>query len=97
MKVELDLSNYATKGDLKNAAGVDTSQFPKKVDLADLKSDVDKLDIHKLENVRTNLSHFKNKVDKVDIDKWVPVPVDLIKLSDVVKKAVAKNTYIMLR
>ena len=97
MKVELDLSNYATKGDLKNAAGVDTSQFPKKVDLADLKSDVDKLDIHKFENVRTNLSHFKNKVDKVDTDKLVPVPVDLIKLSDVVKKDVAKNTYIMLR
>ena len=95
MKGELDLSNYATKGDLKNAAG--TSQFPKKVDLANLKSDVDKLDIHKLKNVRTNLSHLKNKVDKLDIDKLVPVPVDLIKLSDAVKKNVAKNMYIMLR
>ena len=43
VKVELDLSNYATKVDLKNVKGVDTSQFAKKVDLADLKSDVDTL------------------------------------------------------
>ena len=34
IKVELDLSNYATKADLKNATGVDTSKFAKKVDLA---------------------------------------------------------------
>ena len=37
VKVELDLSNYATKADLKNATGVDTSKFAKKVDLANLK------------------------------------------------------------
>ena len=37
-----DLSNYATKSNLKNAAGVDTSKFAKKVDLANLKSNVDK-------------------------------------------------------
>ena len=43
MKVELDLSNYATKTDLKNATGVDISKFAKKVDLANLKSHVDKL------------------------------------------------------
>ena len=42
MKVELGLSNYATKADLKN-----TSDFVKKTDLAHLKSDVDKLDIDK--------------------------------------------------
>ena len=42
VKVELDLSNYATKVDLKNATGVDTSDFVKKTDLANLKSDVDK-------------------------------------------------------
>ena len=40
-KVELDLSNYATKADLKNATGVDKSKFFKKVDLAKLKSDED--------------------------------------------------------
>ena len=48
VKVELDLSNYATKTDLENATGVDTSPFSKKTDLASLKSDVDKLDIDKL-------------------------------------------------
>ena len=48
MKVELDLSNYATKTDLKNAAGIDKSSLAKKVDLASLKSNVDKLDIDKL-------------------------------------------------
>ena len=47
MKVELDLSNYATKADLKNAISVDTSKFAKKVDLANLKFHADKLDIDK--------------------------------------------------
>ena len=51
VKVELDLSYYATKADLKNATGVDTSKFAKNFDLANLKSDVDKLDIEKLKNL----------------------------------------------
>ena len=42
VKVELDLLNCATKADLKNARGVDTWKFAKKVDLANLKSHVDK-------------------------------------------------------
>ena len=92
VKVELDLSNYATKADLKNATGVDTSKFAKKVDLASLKSNVDKLDIDKLKNVPTNLSNLKSKVDKLDIDKLAPVPVDLSKLSNVVKNDVVKKT-----
>ena len=50
------MSNYATKTDLKNATGVDTSRFAKKVDLANLKSNVDKLDTDKLKNVPTDLS-----------------------------------------
>ena len=65
---------------------VDTSDFAKKTALANLKSDVDKLDIDKLKNVPSNLSNLKSKVDKVDVHKLVPVPVDLGKLSDVVKK-----------
>ena len=48
MKVGLDLSNYATKSDLKSEAGVDTADFAKKADLASLKSDDDNLDIDKL-------------------------------------------------
>ena len=94
VKVELDSSNYATKADLKNATGVDTSDFAKKTDLANLKSDVDKLNVEKLKNVPTNLSNLKSKVDQLDVDKLVPVPVDLFKLSDVVKNDVV---VIMLR
>ena len=45
MKFELELSNNSIKTYLKNANWVDTSSFAKKADLANLKSDVDKLDI----------------------------------------------------
>ena len=51
LKVELDLSNYATKTDLNNAAGADTSDFLKNTDLARAKSDVDKLHTDKLKKV----------------------------------------------
>ena len=61
VKVELDLSNYATKSDLKNATGIDTSKFAKKVDLASLKFNVDKLDVDRLKNVPTNLRIWKVK------------------------------------
>ena len=43
----------------------------KKTDLANLKSDVEKLDIHQLEKVPTNLSNLRSKVDKLDVDKLV--------------------------
>ena len=55
VKVELDLSNYATKTDLENATGVDTLSFAKNIDLAYLKSDIDKSYIDKLKNISTNL------------------------------------------
>ena len=57
------MSNYATKADWKNATGVDTSKFAKKVDLGSLKSNLDKLDIDKLKNVPSNLSNLKSKLD----------------------------------
>ena len=59
VKVKLDLSNYATKMDLKNATGIDTSSFAKKFDLANLKSNLDKLDVDKLKNVSTNSKQFQ--------------------------------------
>ena len=86
VKVELDLSNYATKADLRNARRVDMSNFTKKVDLASLKSEVHKLDVDKSEKVPTGLNSLKSKVNKLDVDKLGPVPVDLSKLSHVVKK-----------
>ena len=91
MKIELDLSNYATKTDLKNATEVDTSSFAKNIDLANLKSDVDKLDIDELKHVSSGLSSLKSKADKLDVDKLVPVPIDLSKLSDVVENYVVKK------
>ena len=93
VKVELDLSNYATKTDLKNLTGVDTSSFAKQVDLANLKSDVAKLDIDIL---KTNLSNLKSKVGKFDVDKLIAGPVDLNKLSDVKKMMSLKKMFIML-
>ena len=45
VRFEWDSSNYATKTNLKNATDADTSKFAKKVDLANLKLDVDKLDV----------------------------------------------------
>ena len=77
VKVKLDLSNYETKADLKNATGVDTLDFAKKTDWANLKSDVDKLNIEKLKTVPSNLSNLKGKVDKLEVDKLVLIPVDL--------------------
>ena len=49
------------------------------IDLTDLKSDLDKLDIDKFKNVPSNLSNLKSKVYKLDDDKIVPVTADLTK------------------
>ena len=104
VEIELDLSNYATKSNLKHATGVDTSKLAKKVDLAKVdltirfQSNVDKLDIDKSKNVPSNFNNLKSKVDiELDIDKLVPVPVDLSKLSDAVKNNVATKDGYMLR
>ena len=70
INVRVDLSNYATKTDIKNISHVDTSSFA----------------------LKSNLASLKTEADKLDIDKLVPVPVDLIKLSDVVKNDVVKKT-----
>ena len=91
MKVELELSNYSTKTDFKNAKGIDTSSFAWKIDLASLKSNVDKLDIDKLKKVLTNLMNLKSTVGKLRVDKLLLVPVYLSKLSDVVKNAVVRK------
>ena len=63
------MSNYATKADSKKGKGIDTSSFAKKVDLANLKSDVGKVDIGKLKNIPTNVNNLKSKVEKLGVDK----------------------------
>ena len=66
----------------------------KKTYLANLKSDIDNLNIDKLKNIPTNLNNLKSKADRLYVDKLVPVPLDLSKLSDVVKNdIVKKNVY----
>ena len=70
IKVELDLSNYATKKDINDITRVDVSGFASK----------------------TNLAALKTEVDKIDADKLKAVPVDLAKLSNVVKNKVVKKT-----
>ena len=64
----------------------------------DLSNYAIKADIKNISNVgtssfasKTNLSSLKVEVDKLDIDKLVPVPVDLSKLSDVVKMMLLKK------
>ena len=69
VKVELGMSNYAAKADLKKYNRCWYIKFCKKTDLANLKSNIDKIDIDKLKNVPSNLSKSKNKIDKVDIGK----------------------------
>ena len=68
VKVVLDLSYYATKKDLKNATGIDISFFAKKVDITNLKFDVDKSDIDKLLPVPVDLSKL-NDVVRNDVIK----------------------------
>ena len=75
INVKVDLFNYATKADIKSISYVDTSNFA----------------------LKTNLANLKTEVDKLDIDKLVPVPVDLSKLSDVVKMMLLKRVIIMLK
>ena len=56
INVKVDLSNYATKADIKNTSHVDASSFPLKTNLANLKTEIDKLDVDKLAPVPVDLS-----------------------------------------
>ena len=70
IKVEIDLANYATKDDVKNITDVHVSSYVTK----------------------TNLAALKSEVDKIDVDKLETVPVNLAKLSNIVKNDVVKKT-----
>ena len=71
INVKVDLSNYATKSDLKNVTHVELGSFA----------------------IKSNLASLKTEVDKLHIDQLAPVPVDVSKLSDVVKNDVKKTVY----
>ena len=68
IKVELDLSNYATKDDVKNITHVDVSSYATKTILASLKTEVDKIDTDKLKTVPADLAKLSNVV-KNDVVK----------------------------
>ena len=68
INVKVDLSNYATKTDLTNVTHVDTSSLALKTNSANLKIEVDKLDIDKLAPVPVDLSKLRDIV-KNDVVK----------------------------
>ena len=89
INVKVDLSNYATKTDLKNVTHVDTSSFALKTNLANLKTEVDKLDIDKLVPVPVDLSKInvvKNDVVKKTVYDKLVAKVYNIDTSDFVLK-----------
>ena len=69
INVKVDLSNYATKSDIKNISHVDTSNFELKTNLASLKTEVDKLDIDKLAPVPVDLSKVGDVVKNYVVKK----------------------------
>ena len=68
IKVKLDLTNYATKDDVKNITHVDVSSYATKTNLASLKTKVDKIDTYKLKTVPADLAKLSNIV-KNDVVK----------------------------
>ena len=65
INVKVDLSDYATKTDIKNISHIDTSSFALKSNLASLKTEVDKLDIDKLVPVPVDLNKLSDTVKYV--------------------------------
>ena len=83
IKAELDLSNYATKNDLKNITHADVSSFASKTDLAALKTEEDKIDVDKLKTAPTDLAKLTNAVEN-----------DLVKKTDYNTKVTIIETQI---
>ena len=77
--VKLNVFNYATKSDIKNAMGVDTLKFAKKDDLINLKTEVDSLDIDKLETNQVNVKKKKKKMSN-EVDKKLLKYISIIQI-----------------
>ena len=69
IKVELDLTNYATKTDLKNITHTDVRNFASKTNLAALKTEIDKIDVDKLKTVSDDLAKLSNVVKNEVVKK----------------------------
>ena len=71
INVKVDLSNFATKTDLKDVTHVDTSSFALKTNLANSKTEIDKLDIDKLAPTLADLSKLSNVAKNDFVKKTV--------------------------
>ena len=69
VKVELNLTNNATKTDLKNITHVDVSSFASKTNLAAIKTEVDKIDTDKLKTAPTDLPKLINAIERDVVKK----------------------------
>ena len=90
IKVELDLTNYATKDDAKNITHVDVSTYATQTNLAALKSEVDKIDTDKLKTVPADLAKLSNVV-KNDVVKKTDYNTKLTSIENQIA-GVTKNT-----
>ena len=106
VKVELDLTNYATKTDLKNITHVDVSSFASKTNLAALKTEVDKIDIDKLtdlakltnavENDLVKKTVYNTKVTSIEIQIAGLTKNTVDNLADITKlKAIDTNSFVL--
>ena len=90
IKVELDLSSYATKYNAKNITHADVSSYASKTNLAALKTEVDKIDIDELKTVPNDLAKLsnvvKNDVVKKTTDNTLKNKVDAIDTSSFVTR-----------
>ena len=69
INVELDLTNYATKTDLRNITHTDVSSFAGTTNLSALKTEVDKIDVDKLKTVPDDLAKLSNVVKNEVVKK----------------------------
>ena len=69
INIELDLTNYATKTDLKNITHVDMSRFASKTNLAALKTEVDKIDVDELKTAPVDLAKLTNAIENDVVKK----------------------------
>ena len=103
IKVELDLSNYPAKDDVKNITHVDVSNYASKTNLAALKTEVDKIDTDKLKTVPDDLAKLTNVVKNETVKKIDFIVDDYVKktkfsadtnaLDDKINKVDKKNSW----
>ena len=107
IKVELDLTNYATKTDLKNITHVDVSSFASKTNLAALKTEVDKIDVDQLKTTPVELTNavendlvkktdYNTKVTSIEIQIASLTKNTVDNLADIRKlKAIDTNSFVL--